>query len=47
MLDTGAQTFYFTAGYRVADADTKLSAIWHRITPRVLIYKQLPLAGCR
>lgn len=46
MSDSGAQTFYVKAGYLIADADTRLSAIWHRIAPRVLMYKQLPLSDC-
>ena len=41
MSDIGAQAFYLKAGYLVAGTDTKLSAVWHRIAPRVLMYKQL------
>lgn len=41
MSDIGAQAFYLKAGYLVAGTDTKMSAIWHRIAPRVLMYKQL------
>ena len=44
MSDTGAQAFYLKAGYLIAGTDTKMSAIWHRIAPRVLMYKQLSLA---
>ena len=44
MSDIGAQAFYFKAGYMVAGTDTKMSAIWHHIVPRVLLYKQLSLA---
>ena len=40
--DTGAQAFYVRAGYLVADIDTRVSAMWHRIAPRVLMYKKLP-----
>ena len=39
--DSGAQAFYHTSGYLVAGTDTKVSAIWHRIAPRILMYKQL------
>ena len=44
MSDIGAQAFYLQAGYLVAGTDTKMSAIWHRIAPRVLMYKQLSMA---
>lgn len=44
MSDIAAQAFYLKAGYLVAGSDTKMSAIWHRIAPRVLMYKQLSLA---
>lgn len=44
MSDIGAQAFYLKAGYLVAGTDTKMSAIWHRIAPRVLMHKQLSLA---
>ena len=43
LSDMGAQAFYLKAGYMVAGSDTKMSAIWHRIAPRVLMYKQLSL----
>ena len=42
--DIGARAFYLKAGYLVAGTDTKMSAIWHHIVPRVLLYKQLSLA---
>lgn len=40
--DAGAQAFYKGAGYLTAGSDSALCGVWHRMTPRVLMYKELP-----
>lgn len=39
--DSGPQAFYRKSGYLTAGTDNKMSAMWHHITPRILMYKDL------
>ncbi|KAL0020511.1 hypothetical protein WJX79_005558 [Trebouxia sp. C0005] len=43
VADVGAQTFYRNAGYLEEGRDGSLNAMWHRISPRVLLCKALPV----
>lgn len=43
VADVGAQAFYKTAGYLEEGRDGSLTAVWHRISPRVLLCKALPV----
>ncbi len=43
VADVGAQAFYKKAGYLEEGRDGSLTAMWHRISPRVLLCKALPV----
>ena len=43
VADAGAQAFYKNAGYLEEGRDGSLTAMWHRISPRVLLCKALPV----
>jgi hypothetical protein len=43
IADVGAQAFYKNAGYLEEGRDGSLTAMWHRISPRVLLCKALPV----